>query len=198
MQAGELRGIVERVLLASLWGGFALGTLGRSLATGSLTGFGLVGVNTLIAGLFLTRARSQAVSHRPEDWLWALMGTSLPFALRVEGPEQLLGTLVQGLGILAMLYSLASLRRSFGIVPAQRPIVTRGAYAFLRHPLYVSELLYFAGVCLSVPSLWNAGVWLALAGVQWRRAVLEERFLIADPVYARYCENVAGRFLPTR
>lgn len=194
----ELHQFLERFLLASLWGGFALGTLARALTTGSLTGFGLVGVNALIACLFLTRAQSEAVSQRPEDWFWAMAGTCLPLALRVEGPEHPLGPIVQGVGILAMLYSLASLRRSFGIVPARRPIVTRGAYAFFRHPLYASELLYFAGVCLAIPSPWNAGIWLALAGVQRRRAVLEERFLGADPAYARYRASVTGRFLPTR
>ncbi|MNL40924.1 hypothetical protein D3C87_1633040 [compost metagenome] len=127
-----------------------------------------------------------------------MVGTCLPFALRVDGSAHALGAVVQGLGVVAMLYSLASLRLSFGIVPARRPLVTRGAYAFLRHPLYASELLYFAGVCLSAPSLWNAGVWLVLAGIQRRRSVLEERFLSADPAYRSYREAVTGRFLPAR
>lgn len=198
MRRGELLKFLERFMLASLWGGFALGTLARSFSPLSLTGLGLVGVNTLIAWLFLTRARSQAVSRRPEDWLWAMAGTCMPFMLRVEGAGHAIGAVVQGLGVVAMLYSLASLRTSFGIVPARRPLVTRGAYAFLRHPLYASELLYFAGVCLAAPSPWNAGVWLALAGIQYRRSVLEERFLSADPAYLRYREAVSGRFLPAR
>jgi protein-S-isoprenylcysteine O-methyltransferase Ste14 len=198
LRTHEVLTVLERFLLASLWGGFALGTLARAIAAGSPTGYGLVLVNTLIAGLFLTRSKGHAVSGRLEDWLWAIGGTCLPFALRVAGPGHLLGALVQGLGVLAMVYSLVSLRGSFGIVPARRPLVTRGAYAFLRHPLYASELLYFAGVCLSSPSLRNAGIWLALAVVQWRRSVLEERFWSADPAYARYRQDVAGRFLPAR
>lgn len=198
MRRVEVLAFLERFLLASLWGGFALGTLARSLATGSLTGFGLVGVNTLIAVLFLTRAKSRATSPRVEDWGWALLGTALPFALRVEGPGNTPALVLQALGILAMLYSLASLRRSFGIVPARRPVVTQGAYAYLRHPLYASELLYFAGVCLAAPTPWNLGVWAALVGVQWRRSVLEERFLSDDREYANYRDSVAGRFLPTR
>src|SRR5215471_1083710 len=47
------------------------------------------------------------------------------------------------LGVLVMLWARVSLGRNIGFVPAQRELVSTGAYACMRHPIYTGILLSF-------------------------------------------------------
>ena len=79
-----------------------------------------------------------------------------------------------------------------------RGIVTKGAYAIVRHPAYICKNLFWWIVLM--PAIPNTP--LAIAGmVFWTmiyffRAVTEERHLIKDPDYQAYCEKVRYRFIP--
>jgi protein-S-isoprenylcysteine O-methyltransferase Ste14 len=106
------------------------------------------------------------------------------------------GTVVQLIGACAIVAALLSLRRSFSIVPANRGIRTEGMYAFVRHPLYASELLLMLGFVIANPSILNAGLLVAEFVLQLSRAVAEERFLSTDPVYAQYLGRVKYRLVP--
>ena len=91
---------------------------------------------------------------------------------------------------------MLSLRRSFGIVPANRGIRTRGLYNLVRHPLYASELLVVLGIALVNPSAWNLGLFVCACVLQGLRAAAEERFLSVDPAYREYCARVKYRLIP--
>jgi len=91
---------------------------------------------------------------------------------------------------------LFNLGRSFGILIALRRVKTGGLYAWMRHPMYASDLLLRIGFCLAHWSAWSVGWTIVGILLYWRRAVLEERFLARDPEYAEYLMRVRWRFLP--
>jgi len=94
------------------------------------------------------------------------------------------------------LVSLLTLRRSFGIRPALRGLVTTGPYRFVRHPIYLAYAIGDVGYNLQE---WNVGtVLITLAG--WAsllyRIHAEERVLSRDPGWRAYVAAVPGRVVP--
>ena len=97
------------------------------------------------------------------------------------------------------LWGLASLGRCFGLRPAARGLVTRGAYRLVRHPMYVGEALAALGLLLlqlTLPAALGLALWL---GVQALRARAEEAALRAafPTAYAAYAARV-GAWRPAR
>jgi protein-S-isoprenylcysteine O-methyltransferase Ste14 len=97
-----------------------------------------------------------------------------------------------GLAVLAKL----SLRRSFGIVPANRGVKSNGAYSFVRHPMYTGYVFNHIGFLLTFFSAWNLAVYIASWTLLYLRVVEEEKFLLTDPEYAAYAGRVKGRIIP--
>jgi protein-S-isoprenylcysteine O-methyltransferase Ste14 len=93
-------------------------------------------------------------------------------------------------------FARLSLGRNIGFVPAQRRLVTTGAYRFVRHPIYSALFLAEISVVLEGFSWLNltlSAVFLALFVV---KTLMEESFLGRDPVYARYMNEVRFRWIP--
>ena len=166
--------------------------------TGSINWFGLLVVNTVFVTMYLAKREATSISSSPALWLLAFAGTCLPFLLRPTGSTTTfsVGNVVQLLGFCAIVASLLSLQRSFGIVPAHRGLRTQGLYNLVRHPLYASELFWMSGFVIANPNLWNISLWLADCVLQFARACAEERFLNADPLYSRYRARVRYRLIP--
>jgi protein-S-isoprenylcysteine O-methyltransferase Ste14 len=166
--------------------------------TGSLNALGVLVVNTVFVVMFITRRDATSVSSSAALWLIAFAGTVLPLFLRpaMAGVSAAVGNAVQLVGIICVTASILTLRRSFGIVPANRGICTRGLYDVVRHPLYASELLALGGFVIANPSAANICLWCADCGLQFARACAEERFLGDDPVYRQYRSRVKYRLIP--
>lgn len=166
--------------------------------TGSVNWLGLLIVNAVFTSMYIARRDATAISSSPSLWLLAFVTTCLPFAARPSAPvpSAAVGDIVQLAGLGAVVGSMLSLRRSFGIVPAHRGIRTKGLYNLVRHPLYASELLTLIGFVIANPSVWNIGLWLSQCVLQFTRACAEERFLSADPVYCHYRVRVKYRLIP--
>jgi protein-S-isoprenylcysteine O-methyltransferase Ste14 len=107
-----------------------------------------------------------------------------------------IGMVLQNTGILFMFVSILTLNRSFGLAPAHRGLVTHGAYRFVRHPLYASQLVSLAGYCLGYPTAWNLATWSVIAFAQVLRIRAEERLLASDPEYRDYMVSVPTRLVP--
>ena len=94
------------------------------------------------------------------------------------------------------LLSLFTLGRLFGIRPALRGLVTRGPYAFVRHPMYLSYIIEDIGYNLQESNFGT--VLLALTG--WAsvlyRIHAEEQVLSQDPGWPKYTDLVRYRLLP--
>jgi protein-S-isoprenylcysteine O-methyltransferase Ste14 len=189
---------LRNLLPGALWLGFALGSGTAFLRHGSYLSLSMAAVNLFIAALFVFRrpdATPAGQASLPVSAL-AWIGTFLPFFLRPQGTLSPLPLALQIVGVIGIVLSLTALGRSFGVSPARRGVVTRGLYAWVRHPLYAAELLYFLGVAIAAPIPTNLVVWGALALVQWRRAHHEERCLEAEASYRAYLGAVRYRFLP--
>lgn len=69
--------------------------------------------------------------------------------------------------------------RSFSIVPEARELITKGPYRFVRHPVYLGQLIAQAGVWLVFARLspMTLGFYLVFIGIQFYRARLEDHVL---------------------
>jgi protein-S-isoprenylcysteine O-methyltransferase Ste14 len=134
--------------------------------------------------------------------LAAVVGTFLSLGFVHLPPQELspglylvsLVLLVGGTGFAA--YAVLVLGRSISLLPEARRLVTRGPYAFVRHPLYLGEMVAIAGIALQHLSVW-ALLLLGLAwAVQFQRMIFEERVLLQSfPEYGDYMARTA-RLVP--
>lgn len=94
------------------------------------------------------------------------------------------------------LVSIMSLGRSLSIMPEARALVTEGLYAYIRHPLYMAELVALVGLFLQYRSWAAATVLLIVLFFQLKRMDWEENILTeAFPEYASYRLN-SWRLIP--
>jgi protein-S-isoprenylcysteine O-methyltransferase Ste14 len=82
-----------------------------------------------------------------------------------------------------------------GQVLSNHIIVSNGLYRYIRHPIYIGDLLLLLGLELSLNSWLVVALGLIAPVVLWK-AVREERILIKNlPGYAEYCKTT-DRFIP--
>lgn len=134
--------------------------------------------------------------------LAALVGFSITGLLALLPPAQMspstsLISLALTLGgTLASIYVATVLGRSFSIFPQARGLVTCGPYRFIRHPLYVAELITGLGFMLQFEMPWSLLVALAGIVAQFPRMHYEEEVLLATyPEYRTYMDH-AARLIP--
>jgi protein-S-isoprenylcysteine O-methyltransferase Ste14 len=159
----------------------------------------LVLASELLGVFFLLFQRKGIWSTSSYTTFIAFVGTGLPLTVSGEGvaiaPAGLSAALILfGTGL--AVYAKLSLRRSFGIVPANRGVKSKGAYSFVRHPMYTGYVLNHIGFLLTLFSAWNLLVYAATWTLLWLRMVEEEKFLLTDPEYAAYAGRVKGRIVP--
>jgi len=188
------------ILLSMLWGRFAIHSLNHFITYDSLVAAGLFIVNTILFLLFLTRRQSKITSNSVIDWLIAFFTVVLSFnyktLINVSGIFQNISSSIQVIGILLLIISLLSLGRSFGIVPANRIIKQNGAYQWIRHPIYSSEIIFYIGFVIGNWNIQNLIITLLIISGQLFRAHAEEKLLLHDNEYKNYTTKVIYRFLP--
>ena len=89
-----------------------------------------------------------------------------------------------------------SLGRSFGLIPANRGIVSTGLYRLVRHPIYLGYLITHVAFVAANPTLWNLALLLTADIALLARAVCEERTLARDDAYRHYQTRVRWRVVP--
>ena len=186
---------------AIFWTIYAAGYLQRVihnrlqiLATRELTDLGLFLFYSLIVWLFVTRAPAQR--HAP--WhvsLFALGSMALPIFGLSPSPRgwQILGMVIQGLGLAGTIAAAISLGRSFAIAPADRGLRTGGTYRWVRHPMYASELTFYVGYLLANLSWQNLTVSVLIVFCTLIRIHYEEQLISGYQVYA---QQVRWRLIP--
>ena len=156
----------------------------------------------LFIGTMVIRKAPVRVSTNPWMWLLTFVETYwviLVFAMMRRGqriaPYWVSGSLAT-LGAVLMIWARLSLGRSIGLVPAVRSLVTRGAYRYVRHPIYLAGSLILVSNMLSAYSPRNLAI--LVLGIFWfaLKSVAEESFLRSDPEYAEYTQRVRWRWLP--
>jgi protein-S-isoprenylcysteine O-methyltransferase Ste14 len=93
-------------------------------------------------------------------------------------------------------YARLSLGFSIGFVPADRSIVSRGAYRFVRHPIYTGLFMALLAFVLRAYSPLSLTLAVILVGLFMLKSVIEEWFLRDNPDYATYLQHVHYRWVP--
>jgi len=116
-------------------------------------------------------------------WTTFLNG-HVPLAIRIPVGAVLL--------TVATSLAMASHRAIFGETCKQPHVVRTGVFAFVRHPMYLSEILLYLGLLLMGISLIAGGVWLATIGFLHYISRTEEKLLVArfGDEYAAYMRDV--------
>jgi protein-S-isoprenylcysteine O-methyltransferase Ste14 len=148
--------------------------------------------------------RTPPVRVTPNPWYWLLaFGTTyatLAFSAYAQPGVTLIspsvGNSVAIVSTIIIVYSLLSLGRNIGFIPAQRRVVTRGAYRFVRHPIYTGTFVSLLAFVLRTFSALNVTLAAALVALLMLRGVVEERFLREDAGYAAYLQEVRWRWVP--
>jgi protein-S-isoprenylcysteine O-methyltransferase Ste14 len=139
----------------------------------------------LLAQLVLIAAHLLPPWPAPGSW-----GYAWPLPLAIAGAVLFL------IGLLLAAQAFWRLGESLSPLPEPMPgapLVTRGAYARCRHPLYQAILLCSLGVALALGSLLHLALLLGLAAVLGGKARREERALAAThPGYAAYRASTAA------
>jgi hypothetical protein len=109
------------------------------------------------------------------------------------------GVMVSMLGVALLLKAKATLAECYSPCSQQKippRVISAGPYAYIRHPIYTSNLLTVGGFVLAFGSAPAFLLFLYLLRVYIRSAVLEERVMTDNhPEYASLMKRT-GRFLP--
>ncbi len=197
-RAAHLFDAVERIVVLALYGWLVLRLWPDARGGTGWYALLLLVSEGVVVLLLLIRRPAARISLDARDWTIAFAGTLAPLMVqRTDAP------LAPAAGLLLMLAGLAvhlgaklSLRRSFGIVPADRGVRTGGLYRFVRHPMYAGYMLAHVGFLLVAPSAWNLAVYVFGWTMLVLRMKAEERVLAANPAYRTYMERVGARVLP--
>ena len=168
----------------------------------------LVTIFFLALVVLLFAIRRRGVRGRRATWregLVALVATFLlsvvgylPIAADASTGSLLASSAVVVLGTLFTSWSLLVLGRCFGLLPEVRGLVTRGPYRWVRHPVYLGELVSGLGIVIAKPHPLVLAIYATFVVLQYLRTVFEERALAAAfpteyPVYrARVPRLVPG------
>ena len=130
------------------------------------------------------------------------MATCLPLVLpllaRPDGSVRLdaiAGALMLG-GLAVSVLALRALDDNLSVVPQARGLAVSGPYRWVRHPLYVGELVTVLGIAVREMRPIALALWVALVALQVYRARAEEGLLDdAVPGYRDY-RTTTARFVP--
>ena len=120
--------------------------------------------------------------------------TAEPFALRV------VGTVIYSIGLAVALAGRIQLGDNWADIETARivenqDLVAAGLYRYIRHPIYVGDLMLLFGLELALNS-WLVVAVVALVPVVLWKALREEKMLVRTlPGYDKYCARTK-RFVP--
>jgi protein-S-isoprenylcysteine O-methyltransferase Ste14 len=148
---------------------------------------------------YLRRSAAVATSGSVTAHAAAITATWLPFALPLQpgAPagqgRQALADVLLVCGMAWAIWALRFLDRNVSVLAQAREVVAQGPYRWVRHPLYVGEIVSSLGLAIAVNSFTAVTLWLALCGLQIYRAVREEQVLLqALPAYRDYQSRTAA------
>lgn len=148
----------------------------------------------------LIRRPAIRMSTSVVDWSVAFAASFLPLMVVPASGEPLVplsvaaGLLLFGTGV--HLWAKLVMRRSFGVVAAQRVIKVSGPYRIVRHPMYTGYILTEIALLLAGPNAWNVLIIVLVWALQLVRINREERFLSHQPDYDAYLLQVRYRLWP--
>jgi protein-S-isoprenylcysteine O-methyltransferase Ste14 len=196
----ETAEILSRMAIVAMFTILAV-RLGLDFASSRrLTGLLLLASEALVVVLTVFRRPTGVVDRSPRARVLttvSLIGPMLvgPSAASALAPE-LATVLLGAAGLSVVIGGKLSLGRSFGLMPANRGIVSSGLYRLVRHPIYMGYLITHVGFLLANATIANAVIFFAADMTLMMRAVYEERVLAGDAEYREYQLKVRWRVVP--
>jgi protein-S-isoprenylcysteine O-methyltransferase Ste14 len=155
-----------------------------------------------LAAMVVARGRPAGRARGLEPRVSALIGTFLVTSVVLFPHRQLsfaagvISTILLLAGNTMAVYVVTHLGRSFSIMPEARGLVTSGLYRYIRHPLYLTEMIASIGIVIQFLSIWTALILVVQIAFQLRRMRNEEVVLTETfPEYAAYRKKTA-RIIP--
>ena len=119
--------------------------------------------------------------------------SEVPLALVIVGDA----LVAIGLSLIFVVYRENTFTSATIEVAENQKVVSTGPYAFVRHPMYASALLYLVGAPLALGSYWGLVPIAAMLPFLIWRLFDEEAFLVKNlPGYAEYRARVRHRLIP--
>jgi protein-S-isoprenylcysteine O-methyltransferase Ste14 len=150
--------------------------------------------------LILTRRFATTASTRLLDWALSFAAVNAPLLAGPAAPSTFvpseIATAVMIAGMIIQISAKAALWRSYGLIPANRGVKTRGPYRLVRHPMYAGYTLTHIGFLLGFPSLQNSLLYFTTFLIEVARLMREELILRKDPLYRDYATRVPRRLIP--
>ena len=159
----------------------------------------LIAISEGLSAILILTRRPGPVLASPYAWAISIAGTCAPLLVAPDGLRLVPGTAPLVLMAVGLAFSISAklfLRRSFGMLPANRGVQLGGPYRFVRHPMYAGYALTHLGFLVSSFGPRN----LAAYAICWTAMVLriraEEAILSSDPAYRAYAGAVRRRLIP--
>jgi protein-S-isoprenylcysteine O-methyltransferase Ste14 len=192
--------LVARLIVGALFALLSVNLLTDFAQTHRVTGLLLLVSESLVVVMTILRRRTGIVDRSAAAAVVTFLSLVGPTMLRVVAGAGLLPDMltavVSSVGLLIVIAGKITLGRSFGIVPANRGVVSGGPYEFVRHPIYAGYLLSHAAFACAYPTAWNVSVIVLCDTALIVRALYEEKLLKADGAYQSYCERVGWHIVP--
>jgi protein-S-isoprenylcysteine O-methyltransferase Ste14 len=198
---GERLGdILSRAVIIVLFSFMAVRFGADFLQTGRLTNLLLLVSEMLVVALTVLRRSAATVDRSMRARLLTTVSLLGPPLVK---PAQMIPLLSASITVSGSIIGLAiviagklTLGRSFGLMPANRGIVSSGVYRLVRHPIYLGYLITHVAFIFANPTAWNVAV-LTLGDIALLlRAVCEEETLARDASYQEYQQVVRWRICP--
>lgn len=196
----RLSDVAARLLVATLFVLLSINLWADFTKTHHFTGLLLLFSEALVVVLTIFRRRAHVVDRTVLAAIITAVSLVGPPLLRAGGADPLMPDLVTAsLSLVGLAFVIAGkivLGRSFGLIPANRGVVARGPYGWMRHPIYAGYLLTHVGFIAAHPTAWNIAVIAIADSALIFRALLEERVLTQDERYREYCAKVGWHLVP--
>jgi protein-S-isoprenylcysteine O-methyltransferase Ste14 len=124
---------------------------------------------------------------------WMLAALPLLHGASPDLGRQIVSDVLVVVGTAWAVWSVRSLGRNISVLAQARGVADQGPYRWVRHPLYLGEIVSALGLAIAANSYAAIGLWLALCGLQVYRAMREEQVLLhALPAYRTYRSRTAA------
>ena len=200
IDSGVMRDLAARAAIGALFVLLSWRFLEDFIKTGRVTGLLFLISEALVVILTIVRRPARSIDRTPAAALLTLVSViGSPLVRPTDMPPlapDLVTALISTVGVVIVIAGKLTIGRSFGLIPANRGVVSSGPYSVVRHPIYAGYMLTHVATLVSFPSALNVALILISDTAQVFRALAEERVLSGDREYQSYCGRVAWHLVP--